>query len=53
MPFLDRIFPSALLDGLAYRSCELDGVNGAEITVKFSRARDRRKERSGTRNAPA
>ncbi|MCP3401888.1 MULTISPECIES: PilZ domain-containing protein [unclassified Bradyrhizobium] len=39
--------------GLAYRSCELDGVNGAEITVKFLRARDRRKERSGTRNAPA
>lgn len=31
--------------GLAYRRCELDGVNGAEITVKFLRAKDKRKGR--------
>ena len=39
--------------GLAYRRCELDGVNGAEITVKFLRARDGRKERPANRNALA
>lgn len=31
--------------GLAYRRCELDGVNGAEITVKFLRAKDKQRER--------
>lgn len=31
--------------GLAYRRCELDGVNGADIAVKFLRAKDTQKER--------
>jgi hypothetical protein len=31
--------------GLAYRRCELDSVNGAEITVKFLRTKDKQKER--------
>nr|WP_249142076.1 PilZ domain-containing protein [Bradyrhizobium diazoefficiens] len=39
--------------GLAYRRCELDCVNGAEITVKFLRARDRLKVRPGNRSALA
>jgi hypothetical protein len=37
--------------GLAYRRCELDGVNGAEIAVKFLRARDKRRERLKSREA--
>jgi len=36
--------------GLAYRRCELDGVNGAEIMVKFLRAKSK-KERIKRRDA--
>jgi hypothetical protein len=36
--------------GLAYRRCELDRVNGAEIAVKFLRAKDKRKARMKTRD---
>jgi hypothetical protein len=39
--------------GLAYRRCELDRVNGAEIAVKFLRAKDKRKARMKSRNAHA
>jgi len=40
-------------NGLAYRRCELNGVNGAEIAVKFLRDKDRRKERLTNRAAHA
>lgn len=37
--------------GLAYRRCELEGVNGAEIMVKFLRAKGRKQERMKSRDA--
>lgn len=37
--------------GLAYRRCELESVNGSEITVKFLHAKSKRKERARGRNA--
>ena len=37
--------------GLAYRRCELDGVNGAEITVKFLRTKDKHRQQPKQRDA--
>jgi len=37
--------------GLAYRRCELEGVNGAEIMVKFLRAKNKKQARIKSRDA--
>ena len=49
---LNELFLVLSSTGLAYRRCELDGVNGAEIMVKFLHARDQ-KRRLKSRGAAA